>query len=373
MGQEYSATSPSFPSRLGKALVWLMRFLLRLLVVLAVGAAVGAGVYFGGMFAYRQFLEPVPIHTIRLDILEGRQNQIVERFNQQQDDLHLRVDELEGQSDALKLAFDSMQERLIAIETSQADAMVRLDEAHVELEQLHTALAEAQLARDAIQTAMEALQVAQEAGQVDREVLRVGLETLQASLTSVESALETMRGDLAAMQAGVADLSGQVDEYGLDVAALREELGGEKSPTVLLHELQLVKAMELLTRARLVLVQNNLGLAQLDIQAGRRILVDLQAEVPAHQSEQITKIVARLDAALDNLPTAPVAAADELEGAWQLLVAGLPKEPPVAPATEATPTITPTLEPTPTPAASPTPTPSAQSLGLLCPLCPDLM
>ena len=67
---------------------------------------------------------------------------------------------------------------------------------------------------------------------------------------------------------------------------------------------QLVKAMELLTRARLVLVQNNLGLAQFDIQAGRKILANLQVEAPAHQTEQIARIVARLDAALDNLPAA---------------------------------------------------------------------
>lgn len=361
MGQEHTATPPSFRSRLGKALVWLMRVLLRLLVVLTIGAAVGTGIYFGGMFVYRQFFEPVPIHEIRLDILEGRQNQLVEQFRQQQDDLQARVDELEGQSDARKLAVDGLQERLTTIETSLADTTLYLDEAYVELELLQTALADAQLAWDAIQLALETLQAAQDTGQVDLEALRLDLETLQADLTSIESALEVMQGDLATMQTGVTDLSGQVDEYSLDVAALREELSGEKSPAAVRRDLQLVKAMELLTRARLVLVQNNLGLAQFDIQAGRRILVDLQTEVPAHQSEQIARIVARLDAALDNLPAAPVAAADELEGAWQLLVAGLPKEPPVAPASEATPTTASTPGPIPTPAASPTPTPTPQS------------
>jgi hypothetical protein len=187
--------------------------------------------------------------------------------------------------------------------------------------------------------------------------LRLDLETLQAGLTSIESALETMQGNLAAMQTGVTDLSGQVDVYSLDVASLREELSGETSPAALLRDLQLVKAMELLTRARLVLVQNNLGLAQFDIQAGRRILVDLQVEAPAYQSEQIARIIARLDAVLGNLPDAPVAAADELEGAWQLLLAGLPKEPPVVPESEATPTTTSTPEPTAT--VSPTPTPQS--------------
>jgi hypothetical protein len=358
MGQENATPSPSFLSRLGKAFVWLIRFLLRLLVVLALGAAVGAGLYFGGMFAYQQFLEPVPVHGIRLDILEGRQDQISERFTQRQEDLQLRVDELEAQSDTRTLALDSLRERLGELEASQADAAARLDEVFVQVGQLQTTLEEAQAARDTIQAAVEAIQAAQETGQADLEALGVDLERLQAGLTSSEQALETLGDELAAMQAGAADLVAQVETYGLDVIALREELSGEKSPTVLLQELQLVKAMELLTRARLVLVQNNVGLAQFDIQAGRRILVDLQSEVPAFQSEQIVRVVARLDAALGNLPAAPVAAADELEGAWQLLVAGLPTEP-IAPASEGTPTTTP--EPTGTPAASPTPTPSAGS------------
>jgi chromosome segregation ATPase len=361
MDQEHTATPPSFWSRLGKAFVWLVRVLLRLLVVLAVGAAVGAGIYFGGTFAYRQFFEPVPVHEIRLDILEGRQTQIVEQLTQQQDDLQSRVDELEVQSDARKLALDGLQERLTTLETSLADTTLDLDEAYVELELLQTALADAQLAWDAIQVALETLQTAQDTAQVDLDALRLDLETLHAGLTTIKSALETIQGNLTAMQTGVADLSGQVDEYSLDVAALRAELSGEKSPAALLRDLQVVKAMELLTRARLVLVQNNLGLAQFDIQAGRRILLDLQTEVPAHQSEQIARIVARLDAALDNLPAAPVAAADELEGAWQLLLAGLPKEPSVAPGSEATPATTPTPGPTPTPAASPTPTSTPQS------------
>jgi len=354
MSQEQTNTSPSFPSRLGKALVWLIGFLLRVLVVLAVGAAVGAGLYFGGMFAYRQFLEPVPVHTIRLDILEGRQDQMVDRFAQQQEDLQLRVGDLESQTDARKLALDGLQERIGEVETLQADVVARLDQALEELELLQSALEEAQAARDVLESA-------QVAGQADLEALRVDLEALQAGLSGHESDLEEARDDLEALHAQVADLTEQVDVYGMDAAALSEALSGDRSPTVLFHQLQLVKAMELLTRARLVLVQNNLGLAQFDVQAGRRILVDLQAEVPAYQSEQLARIVARLDAALSNLPDAPVAAADELEGAWQLLLAGLPAEPAAVPAPETTPAATPQPEPTATPEASPTPTPSNQS------------
>jgi hypothetical protein len=68
-------------------------------------------------------------------------------------------------------------------------------------------------------------------------------------------------------------------------------------------------------------------------------------------------IVARLDAALDNLPDTPVAAADELDGAWQLLLAGLPTEPEIASTVEitATVTLTPTVSLTPTATLEATP------------------
>jgi hypothetical protein len=85
--------------------------------------------------------------------------------------------------------------------------------------------------------------------------------------------------------------------------------------------------------------------------------------------------VDRLDAALEALPASPVAAADELEGAWQLLVAGLPEESLTAAESEATPVpegtatpestvvpqATPTAESTPTeiPTATPTATPQS--------------
>ena len=140
--------------------------------------------------------------------------------------------------------------------------------------------------------------------------------------------------------------------------------------------------MQWLIRARLVLVQNNLGLAQVDLLAARRVLVALQVELSTEQAEQaaqIAQVVARLDAALGYLPTAPVAAADELEGAWQLLVADMAPAPAgiasedvrpeatpevdatAAPEAEATPSATPEtgLTATPTSEASPTPTPQS--------------
>jgi hypothetical protein len=59
-------------------------------------------------------------------------------------------------------------------------------------------------------------------------------------------------------------------------------------------------------------------------------------------------VLLRLDLTLSNLPSFPVAASDDLDIAWQVLLGGLPP-------TEPTPAPTTTVEPLPQPSATPTP------------------
>jgi hypothetical protein len=74
-----------------------------------------------------------------------------------------------------------------------------------------------------------------------------------------------------------------------------------------------------------------------------------------------------LDGALDSLPNAPVAAADGLDGAWQLLLVGLPPEVTARPTLSLSPGVTVTLTPTLTVTTTPevtttlTPTPTTSS------------
>jgi hypothetical protein len=106
--------------------------------------------------------------------------------------------------------------------------------------------------------------------------------------------------------------------------------------------------MELLTRSRLSLVENNAGEAEQDVRAARQLLAGLGGEVPEYQVEALSSIIARLDQALIDLPARPVLAADNLEIAWQLLRSGLPGEPTPGPTlTPGTPTGTPTPGPAP--------------------------
>jgi hypothetical protein len=108
------------------------------------------------------------------------------------------------------------------------------------------------------------------------------------------------------------------------------------------NELKMVKAMELLTRSRLLMVANNLGLAQQDLQSASELLNGLQASLPADQQGDLAEIIARLDKASSNLPVRPLLASDDLEIAWQLLLLGLPDQP-----QSSTPDVTATPTPVP--------------------------
>jgi hypothetical protein len=83
----------------------------------------------------------------------------------------------------------------------------------------------------------------------------------------------------------------------------------------------------MLSRARLYLYESNFGLARLDVQAARDLLLSLQSDIATDKEAALGEVITRLDLALGNLPDFPVIAADDLNIAWQLLVNGLPDLP----------------------------------------------
>lgn len=107
----------------------------------------------------------------------------------------------------------------------------------------------------------------------------------------------------------------------------------------LTYQSDLLRAMELLSRARLYLYQSNFGLARSDVQAARNVLAEMQSTAPQAKQTDLTEALFRLDLAIKNLPDFPVAASDDLDIAWQILMDGYP--------------VAPTATPTPIPPTSP--------------------
>ena len=181
------------------------------------------------------------------------------------------------------------------------------------------------------------LQSRQEQTEEQLADLQSRLETLETaqnqhdgSLTELDQRLNGIETEIAARTKSLTELEDMQAELQTQNQTVSAELE---------RQINLLKAMELLSRARLSMYQSNFGLAKQDVQIGRDLLAKIQPDAPAPLGDELEAVVQRLDMTLSNLPNFPVAASDDLDIAWQILLAGLP------PAT-ATPS------PTPTPAGT---------------------
>lgn len=168
------------------------------------------------------------------------------------------------------------------------------------------------------------------------------IANLEADVSAAEEDVEALNVEIEALSelaAQVEDLSDAISEMTSDIEVLDESLASVEIPAAALTDRsQIVLSMILLTRARLWIEEDNLGLAAEDINAAIDVLeaIDSQSEDTVATLEDILD---RLDNALDDLRRYPQVAANELEIAWKLLTE-----------IAATPAIaTVELEPTPTP------------------------
>ena len=69
MSAEQPQSGPSFWQRL-------VRFIIRLLFVFVVGIALGAGIFFGAVFLYQQYVQPVQSNSTTLKVFEIRLEQV---------------------------------------------------------------------------------------------------------------------------------------------------------------------------------------------------------------------------------------------------------------------------------------------------------
>ncbi len=291
---------PSFGDRLALAFIAFARALVRIVLILLLAVLLLAGVYYGLPALYQRYVQPFESNLVRLNDAQSRQEQANQQIDGRLDELSQRLEDLELQNDSHKQALDEVKTRLEEIErTQQSD---------------------------------------EQAGGSAQATATARLDEIETNLAAMGANLEQVQAEIGAINQAMGQTSLQVQE----IASLAEV--GEAPIQELRNELQLVKAMELLTRSRVYLVEDNLGLAEQDVRAARLLLAKLGGDVPSYQVKPLAAIIARLDAALSNLPTRPILAAEDLEVAWQLLRDGLPGE--------ATPQPTPTAgtgTPTPTP------------------------
>lgn len=320
-----AAPPPSSGQKFWRGVGWLAKFILRLLFVLVIGTLLGLGIYWGASYGIatvnQQVFQPIQNHTRQLEDLDSRYAQDYGQLNEHTQALQEQTQALQEQIDALTSQGDTTREALDALES-------RLTTSDALLAEMQTTL----------------------------ETTQENLDALEEQQTTLEPDVTQLRTSLAKLETAVDALTENVAQAIDDVESLSVTVKDEAPLVIVRIEVQLLKAMELLTRARLQLAQDNPGAAKTEVQEARNLLLNLGTTLPEDQQKALAAIAQRLDLGLANLPDAPRLAADDLEVAWQLLVKGLPMpsgattllSPLTAPLT-ATETLTVPVTVTPTP------------------------
>jgi len=117
------------------------------------------------------------------------------------------------------------------------------------------------------------------------------------------------------------------------------------------QDLDLLRILELLSRANQYLLHSNFGLVEETLETAKLALLNLQESLPGFQQEVISNMLNLVDQVIVDLPAKPALAADKLELAWQLGINGLPQLGSDGNTGTMTPTpyIQPSLTSTPTP------------------------
>ncbi len=182
------------------------------------------------------------------------------------------------------------------------------------------------------------------------------LAALQGEVVNLQEQIATLQSQAEAASESIASHSASLKELETLQSTLRVEMETQNAAalTRMDEQLSLTRALELLSRSRLYLSQNNFGMARTDVSAARDLLFPLLETTSPDQVDGLRVVINRLDMALGNLPAYPVVAVFDVDTAWQLLVDGLPAVPDAL-VTPLVTTLTP--PPTATPEAAITPLP----------------
>ncbi|HEB65856.1 MAG TPA: hypothetical protein ENJ02_09985 [Chloroflexi bacterium] len=284
-------SAPSFGQRLGRAFLALIRAIVLLLIIVAIGALL----VWSLPRLYTRFILPVQEHSAQIQDLQDQQDQLAAQLIEQNADLLERIQSLEEQRDSDKQTIDELNARIRSLKDN-----------------------------------LDSLTQQQEASQADLKNLQTQLDGLSQTLNALEAQYAALQESINANQE--------------ELTLLGDYLTSQEAPlAVMYREVQLVKAMELLTRGRLSLELGDAGQARGEVEDARALLLDLRAFTFGEQTEALDAIIERLDLTLEDFDKAPSLVPNDLENVWQLLLAGLPGNT-LPPATSLQIVLTPSVE-----------------------------
>ncbi len=173
----------------------------------------------------------------------------------------------------------------------------------------------------ALQTSVDDASTRIDLLETEAAALRADLDTVNDDLTIVSDTATSNTARLDDIDTLIADQTTRLDDLDDLAATLGTELEVETSSIAL--EIDFLRSTELLSRARLFLYQANYGLAEQDVQAAYDLLTPLLAthgdDGPV-DTATLASALSRIDLVLAALPDRPVAASDDLDIAWRLLL-----------------------------------------------------
>lgn len=161
--------------------------------------------------------------------------------------------------------------------------------------------------------------------------LDTNIDSSSKNIMTLGEELIALQNDISANVAQVDILGGQIDGFVIDVNTLRGDIAAntealaQKEAIVaqLSKTLTLFRIWETVARARLRLVDENIGLAQADIETAQSILEQMAAAETGDLAVVLRQMLARLVLAANNLPDDPEAAIRDLNTVWEALDSAL--------------------------------------------------
>ncbi|MGB2954642.1 MAG: hypothetical protein WBB64_01605 [Anaerolineales bacterium] len=198
------------------------------------------------------------------------------------------------------------------------------------------------------------------------ETLEFNQSLLGEGISSYQSTLDDIQGDLKNLNQEVVSVQEAFDYRGHTITVYPQMLAtfsakqaansrhidalatAQFNSSSINQDLDLLRILELLSRANQYLLHSNFGLAEETLITAKLALLNLQESLPDFQQEVISNMLNLVDQVIVDLPAKPALAAEKLELAWQLGINGLPQLKGDGNTTP-TPYIQPSLTSTPTP------------------------
>lgn len=199
-----------------------------------------------------------------------------------------------------------------AMEPIEANT-ARLDQLESELEGLRAAQDNADRSSSAQLAAMEGKAAANGERLSELESQLIELEGSLSEQERQARSVDELAGELEALADELRDLERRLD-------ALEEAEQIPDAAVDLGRELQQLRAMELIARARFEILSDNYGLARENVALAQAGLQALMEGAAASDLEALQSVDERLDLAQRSLDENPDLAANDLELAWRLLV-----------------------------------------------------